>query len=398
VLYRPEAFEPLTKEPWDEERVREGIRSIVAETDRAFDPDGLWPVTDEWDSFEAWTPLTTMYAGASGIVWALGELLRRGHAETRVDLAAAALHTLERWREEPDFEVRHHPPEHTHASLYFGETFPLLVAWRFSPSSDLADAIYARVQENAESETNELMDGSPGAMLVAQAMLPTGEERWAEAWRATADILLRRRDTEGLWTYPPYGRGLGAAHGAATNAAVLLQGGGLDDGRADELRRDTAGALERTAVLEGGRANWPMTAEEYPELVGYDGQIRLQWCHGGAGVVASAAGYLDEELLLAGAELVWDAGPPGMEKGPGICHGTAGNGYAFLKVFGRTGDELWLERARRFAVHALGQVERWRAERGRYRYTLWSGDIGAALFAADCLDARGRVPIVDGIE
>ena len=48
-------------------------------------------------------------------------------------------------------------------------------------------------------------------------------------------------------------------------------------------------------------------------------------------------------------------------------------------------------------VHSLGQVERWRERRGRYRYGLWSGDIGAALFAADCLDARPRVPIVDGL-
>ena len=76
------------------------------------------------------------------------------------------------------------------------------------------------------------------------------------------------------------------------------------------------------------------------------------------GSSSGASSYLDEELLLAGAELVWQAGPPGMEKGSGICHGTAGNGHAFLKVFERTGDELWLERARRFAMHALGQVER----------------------------------------
>ena len=70
--------------------------------------------------------------------------------------------------------------------------------------------------------------------------------------------------------------------------------------------------------------------------------------------------------MLAGAELTWQAGPPpGNEKGPGICHGTAGNGYAFLKAFERTGDERWLDRARRFAAHALGQVRRLRSERGR---------------------------------
>jgi hypothetical protein len=86
---------------------------------------------------------------------------------------------------------------------------------------------------------------------------------------------------------------------------------------------------------------------------------------------------------------VWRAGPPTPEKGPGICHGTAGNGYALLAAFERTGDEQWLERARRFAVHALGQVG------GRApRYTLWTGDIGAAVFAADCVDANTRYPVL----
>ena len=80
-----------------------------------------------------------------------------------------------------------------------------------------------------------------------------------------------------------------------------------------------------------------------------------------------------------------------MEKGPGICHGTAGNGYAFLKTFERTGDEEWLLRARRFAMHALEQVER----RGRGRYSLWTGDLGVALFAADCLEARTEYPVLE---
>ncbi len=111
--------------------------------------------------------------------------------------------------------------------------------------------------------------------------------------------------------------------------------------------------------------------------------------------MASAADYLDEELLLAGAELVWKAGPHGDEKGYGICHGTAGNGYALLKTFQRSGEERWLDRARRFAVHALEQAERLAAARGRRRYSLWTGDVGAATFAADCLDARARYPVLD---
>ena len=88
--------------------------------------------------------------------------------------------------------------------------------------------------------------------------------------------------------------------------------------------------------------------------------------------------------------MTWRAGP--LAKGANLCHGTAGNGYAFLALFERTGDELWLERARAFAMHALAQVTRARAEHGRGRYTLWTGDAGTALYLADCLASGGALP------
>lgn len=382
MLYKPEAFEPLTDEPWDEGRVREGIREIVAAAEAAYDPDALWPAS-EWDGFRAELSLTTLYAGASGIAWALARL------GSELDLAAVARRALESWRENPDFEERDEPPIRTNASLFFGETGPLAVACLLAPDPQLADDLYARVLENVEAPANELMWASVGTMRVAKAMLDrTGEERWADVWRASADVLLERRDEEGLWDTMPFGRGLGAAHGGSTTAKVLLDGADLL-AEAD-LAGPTARSLGKYAVVEDGLANWPMVARD--DLLGYDGEIRVQWCHGAPGVVISAAGYLDEELLLAGAELCWQTGPPNLDKGPGLCHGTAGTGYAFLKVFERTGDEQWLERARRFAVHALGQVERLEP-----RYSLMTGSIGAALFAADCLEPRAEFPIVDAL-
>jgi lantibiotic modifying enzyme len=164
---------------------------------------------------------------------------------------------------------------------------------------------------------------------------------------------------------------LGPIHGFVGNVAAL----GDVTGAAD--------ILERTALVEDGLANWP------PE-VGSESKPRLQWCHGAPGIITTASDYLDEELLLAGAELVWRAGPPhAEEKGAGLCHGTAGNGYALLKTFERTGDEQWLERARGFAMHALAQVEQLPP-----RYSLFTGGIGAALFAADCLDGVARFPVL----
>jgi DUF1680 family protein len=100
---------------------------------------------------------------------------------------------------------------------------------------------------------------------------------------------------------------------------------------------------------------------------------------------------LDEQLARAGGELTWRAGP--LRKGANLCHGTAGNGYAFLALLDRTGDERWLTRARAFAMHAAAQVERDRSEYGQGRYTLWTGDLGTALYLADCIDGGGKLPL-----
>ena len=387
MLYEPEAFEPLTDTPWNENRVREAIRGIVADADAVFDPDGLWPA-HEWDAYEATPPLKNMYVGASGVIWALDSLRRRGYAEMKLDLAAAALRTLEAWREVPDFaQWPEDLPSRAQSGLLTGESGPLIVAWRLAPSAELADALLARVRENVDNEAVEIMWGAPGTMLAARAMLDwTGEERWADAWHESAEAVWAAREPDGLWTNRLYGqtfRSLTPPHGVVGNVAALRPA--LDDTRREQLERETGDVLARRAVLEDGLANWPRREDADPT------DPRLQWCDGAPGIVSAAAPYLDEQLLLGGAELTWRAGPPGMEKGSSICHGTAGNGYAFLKVFERMGDELWLERARRFAVHALEQGER----RGQGRYSLWTGDVGVALYAADCLESRSAYPVLD---
>ena len=394
MLYEPEAFEPLADEPWDEKRARSAIAAIVEDADAAFDPAGLWPA-NEWDAWGSTPPLKTLYAGAAGVALALDALRRRGFAETQVDLAAAVDRALDLWAEAPDLAAGDVPlPDPPEPSLFFAEGGILLVAWRLSPREELADRLLARIRANVANESDEVMWGAPGTMLAAQAMHGwTGEERWAEAWRESAEALRARRGTDGLWTPRLYGgapsRILGPAHGLVGNVHALL---GREDLRNDALREETAGLLAREAVVENGLANWPAVAGEELER---NNQIRLQWCHGGPGIVSTAASYLDEELLLAGAELIWRAGPHGAEKGAGLCHGTAGNGFALLAAFGRTGDERWLERARRFAVHALGQVERERQEQGHGRYSLFSGDLGVALFAAACVAGDPRFPIME---
>ena len=386
MLYEPTRFDALIDEPWLPARVEDAIAAIVADADAAFDREALWPA-HEWDAQEKPLPLSGLYVGAAGVIWALDELQRRGHAESSHDLAAAVVRAVELERATPDFAADEH---YRPGALMSGETGALLVAFRLTFAPALADDVHALVRGNVDNPTDDISWGAPGTLLAAVAMGGwTGESRWQEAARETATALRARRGEDGLWRQDDDYRGLSTLHGVAGNTLALLR---FEPDAA--VATESASVLSRHAFREDGLANWPGTPRAQLERP-RDGRICLQFCTGAPGVVAGAWEYLDEDLVLAGAELIWRAGAHQDEKGHGLCHGTSGNGFALLKAFARTGDERWLERARRFAVHALAQAERIATAKGRRRYSLFNGDVGTAFFAAACLDADPRFPIVD---
>jgi hypothetical protein len=94
-----------------------------------------------------------------------------------------------------------------------------------------------------------------------------------------------------------------------------------------------------------------------------------------------------------GGKFTWEAGP--LTKGSNLCHGTGGNGYAFLKLQRRTGDAVWLERARAFAMTAAAQCRETRDQLGRGRCSMWTGNIGLAVYLWHCLTLAPAYPIVD---
>lgn len=177
MLFRPEAFEPLTDEGWSEARVRDGIARIAADVDDAFDPERMWPA-DEWDVWGLEAPLTGLYVGAAGVVWALDVLRRRGHAESRLGLNAIGHQALERWRARPDLVEDWGLPAAAGAGLLNGETGALAVAWRLSGRDELADDLLRRVAESRVSEADEVMWGTPGRFL-PPARWSTGQARSA---------------------------------------------------------------------------------------------------------------------------------------------------------------------------------------------------------------------------
>jgi hypothetical protein len=371
MLWRAEEHEQVTDVAWDEPVVRGAIAAIVADAETAAS-DGFWPghplddVQDEW-------PLASLYLGSAGVIWGLWKL---GSSFDGVTALAPA------WRHygaQPDFGSGAHPP-----SLLMGETGLLVVADRIgSPLADRA-RLRALVCENREHPTWELMWGSPGTMLAASAC---GLD---DVWRDSAALLWGQWDeATDVWTQDMYGQVtqyLSPAHGFAGNVHALR--GFVDD---DVLRARVTRLLERTAVWEDGLVNWPPLDRPLSEL---RAQVRVQWCHGAPGLISTLGDLMPLELAVGGGELTWRAGP--LRKGPSLCHGTAGNGYAFLKLHELTGDSRWLDRARCFAMHAIEQVERTRAEHGQGRYTLWTGDIGVALYLEACVTPDVAFPTIDG--
>ena len=223
MLFRPEDFEPVTDERWEESRVRAAIARIVADVDEAYGRQRLWPAPPDTPVAPG-RPEPTLYAGAPGVVWALDALQRRGHAESGLDLPEVALAALEAWRESPVVFPGMDLPERD-SSLLSGEAGVLLVAWSLTERPELADDLYARVRANAHAdELDELMWGTPGTLLIAGELLArTGEERWREACRESAEALLARRDADGLWTQRLFKdtRSLGPVHGLVGNVHAL---------------------------------------------------------------------------------------------------------------------------------------------------------------------------------
>jgi hypothetical protein len=396
-LFDQASHEPVSDTPWSESAARAAIAEIVADAEDAFDPATLWPAHPLDEDGEPLPAMTCFYLGASGVVWALDALRRAGAVELHRDWAEVAAALPDRYTTSPDL------PEWTGGgrapSLMVGESGVLLVAHRLAPAVWQADRLLEVVRANARNPTRELLWGSPGTMLAAQLLLErTGDERFAGAWRESADWLWSEWGDE-LWLQDMYGQlrhYVGPGHGFAANVFVLARGDLLDRARRVELERRAVETLVELAQRDGDLVQWPATLE-FPRP---QSGIRTQWCHGAPGICTSFAGMAagDDELtglLVGGGELTWQAGP--LVKGPGLCHGTAGNGYAFLKLFDRTGDERWLERARAFSMHAAEQVRRARDQHGRGRYSLWTGDVGAALFLWGCITADSSMPALDAI-
>ena len=392
MFQRTRHFAP-TFRAWDPADARRAITEIATDAMSHVNATTLWPshpmdegVRDGHGS---------VYFGAAGVVWAL-DYLSRVHAITdELDLAPLVTKALE--RNAPWFATTAYA---RHASLLMGELGILMVQMRVAPDQGLANEIYTLLALNSELPIVELMWGLPGCMLACIHMhTMTKDHRFIELFQLQAARLLddlEMDDNGPIWTQDLYGRQqrwLGPVHGFAGNMLPLLHGWDWLDPKQRVIVGD---AVPRTlgahAVSSDEGANWPaIVPSNQPPVL-------CQHCHGAPGMVTTFADAPFstpdfEALLLRGGELTWKAGP--VVKGSNLCHGTGGNGYAFLKLHKRTGDPVWLERARAFSMAAIDQVRGGRAAFGRGRYSLWTGDAGLAVYLWQCISCEPQFPIVD---
>lgn len=399
-LFDPLRHEPVTQATWDEAAALAAIQSIVMDASDAFSLQGLWPAhpLDEPDPPEARHSM--LYMGAAGVIWSLKRLAHWGPGTK--GLHAGFTDVV------PTLIARNRDLGLTQqggtASFLMGDSGLLLLEWSLRPSRDVADRLFDVGQGNLCHPAKEALWGSSGTLLAAIHMAEaTGERRWADlcergATQLLEDMELDEHTGSWIWRQQLYGRVrcyLGAGHGMAGNAYVFLRGAQfLSPELVATVADRTLATLQSLALRDENCMNW----HPVHDPIGVIGRVPpVQDCHGAPGIVVRLATMPRspawDHLLLAAGELTWRAGP--LRKGPGLCHGTSGNGYAFLKLWRRTGDAQWLTRARIFAMHSAEQVERERTARGHGRYSLWTGDLGVAHFLASCISADSAVPTLD---
>lgn len=189
---------------------------------------------------------------------------------------------------------------------------------------------------------------------------------------------------------------LGAAHGLSGILQVMLmQPAWMAADKAAE--RDVWSAVDWLAALQDADGNFPTAIDSAQR-----GDRKLvHWCHGAPGVIHMLlqanrlrphnAAYLNGARRAADA--CWQRGL--LRKGPGICHGVAGNGLASLVMYRETDEMRYLHRAVKFAEFLEDAQFLTGARQPDRPHSLYEGIAGTVCFLCDLLEpARASFPFM----
>ena len=411
-LFDPARHEALTGSTWDGTWARVAIERICAAAENEFDQrKGNWLLHPLDDPPEPGARSFNFYWGAAGVVWTLRHLQAQGAVKLLRDYSSSVVRYPDRLREEAAAEM------HGSASYLFGQSAALLQAWMLTRRSDFANRLHDVVQGNLHNPVHEPLWGNAGSALAAIRMAEASDDpRWPRLVALAIDALIQdmQLDPEtGTWVWEQdlYGsrtRYLGAGHGLAGNAYAVLRGARfVDAASVQTMEHRVLQTLLATALVAASHAvegagdlvNWHALVDRArtAKWLAEGRKPLVQDCHGAPGIVCRLGGVSRtaqwDSLLRGAGELTWHAGP--LSKGPSLCHGTAGSAMACLKLWHRFAEPVWLERARRLAMHAAGQVDQTRARYNCGRHSLWTGDLGVACALWNCIEADHRFPTLD---
>jgi len=147
-LFEAGRHERLSETAWSEDRARNAIARIVADTNAAFDPQGLWPIHPADVSPERPPDcLKMLYNGAAGVIWSLHRLDELGVAPLVHDFLPAVRTLAARHRRDVDSHagIRNYIGQERNAFL-FGETGFHLLEWKLAPSPGIESALVSAIE------------------------------------------------------------------------------------------------------------------------------------------------------------------------------------------------------------------------------------------------------------
>jgi len=181
---------------------------------------------------------------------------------------------------------------------------------------------------------------------------------------------------------------IGAAHGIVGILQSLLS---IPDFlvKNSKFQSEIKTSIDFILSLQTSDGNFPCAMDELGRNQRPPEDELVHWCHGSPGVVwLMAKAYLiwrEEKYLdscLRCGDCIWKKGL--LRKGPGICHGVAGNGYVFLLLYRLTNDLRHLYRAQQFAQFIFSDEFK-NAQTPDNPYSLYEGLAGTVCYLVDVL-------------
>jgi len=386
MLYDQDRHLSINEVLWQEDKVKSDITNIINSCISQFNDKSFWQNDKDFKDDREVTE--TLYMGAIGTLWGL--IYCADFLEIKLPYKFKEFSDQIHKSYLGNSEI-----EKNRASYFLGESSILLFKLKYHSHQEDADRLYDLIKKNITNPTLETLWGAPGTMLCAfQYYQQSQDERFVQLIIDSAKFLITslkefNENGDKIWIQDLYGKKVsyvGAGHGYFGNMYPLLKCRNyLSKEDQEFILEHVTQITKELAFEEDNLVNWPST------LKSQRNKLLVQWCHGAAGIINCLIDYPKdhdskvEELLIKAGELIWRAGA--LKKGVGLCHGTDGNGIALLQLYKRTGNELWLERARAFGMHAMTQKQG--------NYSLYTGDIGLGVYLVNCIKRDERFPTLD---